>query len=170
MGRVHVTDFKTGAVAGQTAGSQSRQTALVGNFRQRVVLIHKLRQLRRTEELADYRSNRFGVDQILRLDVVQNFRTHSFADGSFHTQQAHTVLVFHQFADRTDTAVAQMVNIVNFAVAVTQFDQTFDNAQNIVLAQRTISIRRFFKRNVQRGVHLHTADRRQVIALVIEEQ
>ena len=42
VGRVHVADFKTGAITGQTAGTQSRQTALVGNFRQRVVLIHKL--------------------------------------------------------------------------------------------------------------------------------
>ena len=126
--------------------------------------------MRRTEELADHRSNRLGVDQILRLNIVQNFRTHSFADGSFHTQQAHAVLVFHQFADRADAAVAQVVDIVDFAVAVTQFDQTFDNAQDIVFAQRAISIRCFFKRNVQRGVHLYAADRRQVIALVVEEQ
>ena len=142
----------------------------MGNFRQRIVLIHKLRQLRRAEELTDNRSNRFGVDQILRFDIVQNFRAHSFANGSFHAQQAHTVLVFHQFADRTDAAVAEMVNIVNFAFAVAQLDQTFDNTQNIVFAQRPISIRRVIKRDVQRNIHLYAADRRQVIALNIKEQ
>ena len=63
-----------------------------------------------------------------------------------------------------------MVNIVNFTFAVAQLDQTFDNAQNIVFAQRPISIRRVIKRDVQRNVHLYAADRRQVIALNIKEQ
>ena len=170
VGRMYVADFKTSTFAGQTAGPQSRQAAFVGNFRQRIILIHKLRQLRRAEELADNRSNRFGVDQILRFDIVQNFRAHSFANGSFHAQQAHAILVLHQFADRTDAAVTEMVNIVYFAFAVAQLDQTFDNAQNIVFAQRPISIRRVIKRDVQRNVHLYAADRRQVIALNVKEQ
>ena len=118
MRRMHVADFKAGAVAGKSPRSQSRQAPFVRQFGQRIVLIHKLRQLRRTEELADNRGNRFGVDQILRLDVRQNFRTHLFANGSLHSEQPHTVLVFHQFADRTHTTVTQMVNIVNFAFAV----------------------------------------------------
>ena len=63
-----------------------------------------------------------------------------------------------------------MVNIVYFAFAVAQLDQTFDNAQNIVFAQRPISIRRVIKRDVQRNVHLYAADRRQVIALNVKEQ
>ena len=63
-----------------------------------------------------------------------------------------------------------MVNIINLAFAVTQFDQMFDNAQNIVFAQRPISIRRVIKRDVQRNIHLYAADRRQVIALNIKEQ
>ena len=167
---MHVADFKACTVTGQTARPQSRQTALMRNFRQRVILIHKLRQLRRTEEFADNRRNRLGIDQILRFNVIQRFGAHSFANGAFHTQQSHTILIFHQFADRTDTTVAEVVNIVNFPFAVTQFNQTLDNTQNIIFTQRAVSIRRIFKRNVQSNIHLHTTDRRQVITVIVKEQ
>ena len=51
MGRMHVAHFEAGALAGQTARPKGRQTALVGDFRQRIGLIHKLRQLAGAEEL-----------------------------------------------------------------------------------------------------------------------
>ena len=43
MGRMHVAHFEAGALAGQTARPQGRETPLVGDFRQRVGLIHELR-------------------------------------------------------------------------------------------------------------------------------
>ena len=43
---MHVADFESSALARKTAGSKGRQTALMGNFRKRIRLIHKLRQLR----------------------------------------------------------------------------------------------------------------------------
>ena len=45
MGRMHIAHLKTGALAGQTTWSKRRKTALMGNFRKRIGLIHKLRQL-----------------------------------------------------------------------------------------------------------------------------
>ena len=170
VGWVHIADFKSGAITAQTTGAQSRQTTFVCNLGQRVVLIHKLRQLRRTEELSDNRGNRFGVDQILRFDIVQNFRRHSFANGSFHTEQAHAILIFHQLTDRANTTVAQVVNIINFAFTVAEFNQVFNNTQNIIFAQNAASIRGFVKRNIQSGIDFNTTDRRQVITFVIKEQ
>ena len=55
MGDVHVAHFKASALAGQAARAKSRHAALVGDFRQRVGLVHELRQLRRAEELFERR-------------------------------------------------------------------------------------------------------------------
>ena len=60
VGVVHVANLEAGAVTGQTAGAQGRQTALMGQFRQRVGLIHKLRQRRGAEELLDSRQQPDG--------------------------------------------------------------------------------------------------------------
>src|ERR1700737_2460979 len=46
MGRVHVTHLEARALAGQAARPKRRQPALVGDLRQRVGLIHELRELR----------------------------------------------------------------------------------------------------------------------------
>ena len=60
---VNVTDLKSCAVSGQTAGAQCGQTALMGQLTQRVVLVHELGQLGRTEEFLDSSLDRFDVDQ-----------------------------------------------------------------------------------------------------------
>src|SRR4029077_20055128 len=43
--RVNVAHFESRAFARETAGSQSRKTALVGDFAERVGLVHELAQL-----------------------------------------------------------------------------------------------------------------------------
>ena len=63
-----------------------------------------------------------------------------------------------------------MVNIVNFALAVAQLNHVLNHAQNIVLAQNVAGIRSFRKRNIQRRIHLHATDRRQVVSFFIKEQ
>src|SRR5690606_32578142 len=48
---VHVTNLNTGTLTAQTTGAQRREATLVGQTRERVVLVHELRQLRGSEEL-----------------------------------------------------------------------------------------------------------------------
>ena len=50
---------------------------------------------------------------------------------AFHALQAHAVLVLEQFADRADTAVAQMVDVVDVAAAVLEFHQGADAGHDI---------------------------------------
>ena len=50
MGIVNVTYLESGTVSGQTTGSQRGQTSLMGQLAQRVILIHELGQLGRSEE------------------------------------------------------------------------------------------------------------------------
>ena len=164
---MNVADFEACALAGQTARSKCRKTALVGDFRQRVDLVHELRQLRGTEEFANGGSCRLRVDQVLRHDGIDFDRRHAFLDRALHAEQTETVLVFHQFADRADTAVAEVVDVVDFALAVAQVDQHLDHGQDVVLAQDANGV---FDVEVEAHVHLHAADGREIVTLRIEEQ
>ncbi|OIQ68077.1 hypothetical protein GALL_503360 [mine drainage metagenome] len=50
VGDVHVTYFKTSTLTRQTPWAKGRNTALMGDFRQGIGLIHELRQLRGTKK------------------------------------------------------------------------------------------------------------------------
>jgi len=68
VGGVHVANFESRPLARQAAGSQRRQTALVGDFRQRIGLVHELRKLARAEEIGTPH-HRLGVHQVVRMAV-----------------------------------------------------------------------------------------------------
>ena len=167
MRRVHVAHFEAGALAGQTARSKRRKTTLVGDLRQRVGLVHELRELRGAEELAHGGGRRLGVDQVLRHDRVDLDRGHALLDRALHAQQADAVLVLHQLADRTHAAVAEIVDVVDLALAVAQVDQRLDDGEDVFLAQHAHGVRAV---EVEAHVHLDAADGREVVALGIEEQ
>ncbi len=167
MGRVHVAHLEAGALAGQAARSKRRQPALVGDLGQRVGLVHELRELRGAEELAHRSSRRLGVDQVLRHHGVDIDARHPLLDRALHSQQPDAILVFHQFADRAHPAVAEVVDVVDLALAVAQIDQRLDDSQDIFLAQRAMSVGRV---ELKPHVHLDAADRGQVVALRVEEQ
>ena len=131
---VYVTNFESGTVTGQTARAQCGQTTLMGQFCQRVVLIHELGQRRGTEEFLDRRSHRTNVDQCLRGEhiVILCLQVHAFPDHAFHTGEADAELVLEQFAYRTDTAVAQMVDVIDVADAVAQVQEVADRCVDVV--------------------------------------
>ena len=167
MGRVHVAHLEAGALAGQTARAKRGEAPLVGDLRQRVGLIHELRELRRAEELAHRRRRRLGVDQILRHHRVDIDRRHALLDRALHAQQADAILIFHQLADRAHPAIAEMVDIVDVALAVAQIDQRLDHRQDVFLAQGAHGV---LGGEIEPHIHLHAADRGEIVALRIEEQ
>ena len=113
MRGVHVSDFHACAVTGQTARAQSGQTTLVGQTRQRVVLVHELGQLRGTEELLDSCHDGADVHQGLRGDSLNVLGGHALADHTLHTGQTGTDLVLNQLAHGADAAVTEVVDIVD---------------------------------------------------------
>ncbi len=82
-------------------------------FTQGVDLIHKLRKLRSTEELANNRLHRLCIDKSTRGGGGQ-FAVHAVAGGFSHLVQPNANLVFQEFADTAYAAVTQVVNIVHF--------------------------------------------------------
>ncbi|CDE13732.1 putative uncharacterized protein [Ruminococcus sp. CAG:330] len=131
---VYVTNFESGTVTGQTAGAQCGQTALVRQLCQRIVLIHELGQRRRAEEFLDGGSHRTDVDQCCRCDVLCILRLngHALTDDTLHTGETDAELVLEQLAHRTDTAVAQMVDVVHVAHAIAQVQEVADGGEDII--------------------------------------
>jgi hypothetical protein len=112
-------------------------------------------------------AGRLRVDQVVRHDRVDIDRAHALLDRALHAQQADAVLVLQQFADRTDPAVAEVVDVVDLAAAVAQADQGLQHRQHVFLAQDPHVVGAV---ELQAHVHLHAADRGEVVALAVEEQ
>ena len=145
---VHVADLQAGALTGQTARAQRRQTALVGQTRQRVVLVHELRQLAGAEELLDRRHDGTDVDQGLRRDRLDVLSGHPLAHDALHAGQADPDLVLDQLADGAQTTVAEVVDVVGLdghldaagdghrGLALVQAHQVLDGRDDVLFGQR----------------------------------
>ena len=132
MGIVNISHLKSGPVTGQTSRSKSRQTSLVGQFTQRVILIHELRQLGGTEEFLHRGCNRFNIDQRLGRDSLNILGGHSLAHHALQSGKTDPVLILQQLAHSADSSVSQMVNIVIIAQPIFQMDIIVNGCQNIL--------------------------------------
>ena len=68
----------------------------MGQTRQRVDLVHELRQLGRSEELLDRCDHRTDVDERLRRDCLDVLGRHALAHDTFHPAEADADLVLDQ--------------------------------------------------------------------------
>ncbi len=171
--RVNVANLEACALTGETARAKCRKTALMGDFRQRVGLVHELRQLRRAKEFTHRSHNRLRIDQVVRHDRVDIDRGHALLDGALHAHQTDAIVVLHQLTDRADAAVAEVVDIVDFALAVLEVEDDLHDADNVLAAQGAHAVfSRLIvaERHIQAHVHLHTANRGKVVAFAIEEE
>ena len=165
--RVHVAHLEPGAFARQAAGPEGRQAPLVRDLRQRVGLVHELRQLRRPEELANRGHDRLRVDQVVRHGR-RHFLVdgHLLLDGPLHAHQADAELVLEQLADRPDAAVAQVVDVVHVRRVLAQLQQVPDHLVEVLRVQDLLFEGR---RDAELRVQLQAADPREVVLLRVEE-
>jgi len=130
---MYVSHLKSGTITGQTARSQCRQTSLMRQLTQRVILIHKLRQLRRTKEFFHRSRHRFDIDQRLRRNTLCILSCHSLSYNSFQSGHTDPILVLQQFTNCTDTTIAQMVDIIIVTQTVFQMHIIVNGSKNIFL-------------------------------------
>ena len=97
----------------------------------RVVLIHELRQLGRSEEFLNCCCYRFDIDQGLRRNRLCILCCHTLTYNSFQSGQTDTILVLKKFSNRTDTTVTQMVDIIVKSDSVFQMHIVVDRSKNI---------------------------------------
>ena len=161
MSRMHVAHLEPCALARQPARPERGNAPLVGDLGQRVGLVHELRKLARAEEFADCCRHRLGIDQIVRHEVLGLGLGQPFPHRALDAHQAGAELVLREFADRAHAAVAEMVDVVDFALAVAQIDQDLDHGHDVLFGQRCRSRQ---LRAADAAVEFHAADRRQVVA------
>ena len=129
---VYVSNLESGSVSGQTARTKGRQTSLMSQLTKRVVLVHELGQLGRSEELFDSCGNRLDVDQGLRGNVILILGGHTLTNDSLQSGKTDAVLVLKQLTYGTDTTVTQMVDIVVISDAVLQMHVIVDGSDDIL--------------------------------------
>ena len=93
--------------------------------------------------------------------------TQTLFHGLFDTRQTCTVLVFCKLTDTTHATVTQMVNVIDFAVAVPQINQNLDHSQNIFIGQNHVACR---IRTPDSCIELHAANTRQIVCVRVIEQ
>src|SRR5262249_12112859 len=103
--REHGSDFQAAALTRPTTRSERREPALVRETRERVRLVHELRQLRGAEELLDRRDDRTDVDERLRRDRLDVLGRHALAHDALHAGETHAELVLDELADGAHPAV-----------------------------------------------------------------
>src|SRR5690606_8684280 len=168
VGGVHVAHLEAGTFAGQTARAKGRNTTLVRDFGKRVGLVHELRQLARTKKFLDCRRNGLGVDQVVRHEVFGLGLAQTFLHCTLDTHETGAELVFGQLAHTAHATVAQVVDIVDLAAAVTQLDQHLDGFKDIFVGERERAVVIFT--TTQAAVDLHAAHARQIVGFLAVEQ
>ena len=138
-------------------------------LRERIDLIHELRQLAATEEVAHHGGQRLRVDQLGRRHGVQLLikQSHALLDQALGTGQADTTLVGQKFAHRTHTAATQVIDIVNRSITQLETEQVLGRLDQVLLHQRAGTIVALQAKFLVDLVAPHAT---QVVALGIEEQ
>ena len=185
--RVHVAHLEARALAREAARPQRRDAPLVRDLRQRVGLVHELRQLRRAEELLDRGRDRLGVDEVVRQQVVAFGLAETLLHRALDAHETRAELVLGELADRAHPAIAEMVDVVDLAAAVAQLDQDADDGEDVVPRQHALALRAHRTDAVVEGrqplgglfdalrrvgapIELHPAHGREVVALLGEEE
>ena len=167
VGVVHVADVEAGALAGESAGAECGEAALVGELGQRVGLVHELGELGASEELAHRRDDGADVDERARRRLLLVEDGHALLDDALHTEEADAELVHDELADGADAPVAEVVDVVGLGVAVVDADHHPDHLDDVVLGERA---RLFGDAQAHAVVHLVASDLAEVVAAGVEEE
>src|SRR6185436_11697096 len=87
--------------------------------------------------------------------------------AALHADQAKPELVLQQLADRTDTTIAQVVDVVDFALAQLQLHKIAHHLDPVLRRQSPLLQRKI---ETQLLVQLQTPDRRKIVPVGVHEQ
>ncbi len=138
-------------------------------FRERIRLIHELRQLRAAEEIANHRAQRLRVDQLLRrhavdVDVEQR---HALFHETLRARETDAALIGEQFANGADTTAAEMIDVIERAFAATQADQILDRCDKIFVGNNAFAE---IYVDAELLIDLVTTNASEIVFLRIEEE
>ncbi len=132
MGGLDVADLEARPLPAQAAGTEGAEAPLMGHLGQAVDLVHKLGQLRGSEEFLQGGDDGLGIDEVLGhgRGQVQGDR-HLFLDRPLHPGQADPEGVLDKLAHRTNPAVAEVVDVVHVPFAPAEIEEIGDDVDII---------------------------------------
>ena len=103
---VNISDLKTSTITIESTRSKCRKTALVSKLGEWVGLVHELRKLRPTEEVANNRTECLRVNKLLwrhplNIDIKES---HTLFNQTFGAGETNTTLIGKKFANSTDSS------------------------------------------------------------------
>ncbi len=135
---MNIAHLKPGAVSGESPGTQGRKPTFVSQLRQRIGLVHKLREAGTAKELP-YSSNHCTVvNQSVRGSRSGSQKTHSFLDRSLHTKQPHPEMALQEFPYCSYTPIAQMIYVIRGIQAIINQDETTHNGHQVLRGERLV--------------------------------
>ncbi len=166
---MHVADLEARPVAVETAGPERGEAALVGQFGQRVDLVHELAQLRAPEEVAHHGGEGLRVDQLrgrhpVEADVEEG---HALLDEALGAGEPDAALVGEELADGADAAAAEVVDVVEDALAAAEAEEVGHRDEEVVGGDDALVLVHV---EAELLVDLVAADTGEVVLLGIEEE
>ena len=141
----------------------------MGQLRERVDLVHELRQLAPAKKVPNHCGQSLGVDQLGRRHGVQLLieERHALLNQALCAGQANAALVGQELAHGADAATTQVINIIDGAIPQLEAEQILRCLNHVLLHQRAGAV---IPLEAKLLVHLVTAHPAQVVSLGIEEQ
>ena len=115
----------------------------------------------------DRRRNRLRVDHLLRHEPFRLCSRQTLAHSPFDANETHAERVFGHFPDAAHAAIAEVIDVVNDALAVADIDQRLQDGNDVLLVEDT-SAGNFAAPDA--AIKLHAPYRGQVVTFRIEEQ
>ena len=130
---VYISDLESGSVSWKSTRTKGWKSSLMSQFWQRVILIHKLWQLWTSEELLNSSRYRLDIDKGLRCDRLSILCCHSLSYNSLKSWKTDSILVLKKFSNRSDTSVAQMVDVIVITNAILEVNVVIYGSKYVFL-------------------------------------
>ena len=161
--------FEPRTLAAQASGPQRRETTSVRQLRERVRLIHKLRELSGTEKLPQHGGHGTHVDQIPRHRhrKIRN-GGHTLLRDALHAKKPDANLILQELSHGPNTSISEMVYVVLAVVCfvVLEVDQFLRNRDNVLDRKQPLLLRNV---DPEPSVCLVTADPAEVVPSRVEK-
>ena len=138
-------------------------------LRQRLALIHELRELRRCKEFTHRGSDRAAVDKLHRGDGLEIHDRHAVFHDTLGSHETHAVLVLHEFSDATDTAIAEVIDIIGNSFTVIEANEFAEDFQEIFHLEHSVAFVGLGF-HVEPAVHFVTGDVAHVVLLEVKKE
>ena len=106
----------------------------MSHLRQRIDLIHELRQLAAAEEITDHCRKCFRIDQLIRGHVIRCLikDRHALFHQALCASQTDAALIGQQLTHRSHTAAAQMIDIIHTTMSGAESQQITSRVHHII--------------------------------------